>query len=79
MEAGVVHQVGRVAFGIPHCKVCPLFLGQSVPVVATPRGYALFCDVCELGHGDITVRVRDAKELDIRLDDEASDEASEEE
>ncbi len=47
MELGVVRSVDRLAFGIPHCKVCPLFLGQSVPVVATARGYALFCEGCE--------------------------------
>lgn len=79
MEAGVVHQVGRLAFGVPHCKVCPLFLGQSVPVVATARGYALFCEVCELGRGPVTVRVKDLKKLEIRLDDPAAAGPSEEE
>lgn len=75
MEASVARSTDRLAFGVPHCQVCPLFLGQAVPVVATPRGYALFCEVCELGHGPITIRAGDARKMQIRVDeaDEAPD------
>ena len=56
-----------------------MFLGQSVPVVSTARGYALFCEVCELGRGPVTVRAGDAKRMNIRVDPPPKDEAAEEE
>jgi hypothetical protein len=56
-----------------------MFLGQSVPVVKTGRGYGLFCEVCELGHGAITVRAADARKLQLRLDPSDAFEGSEEE
>ena len=73
--------VNRPAFGSPHCTVCPLFLGQAVPVVRTKAGYALFCEVCELGHGPISVRASRRVSLRMTVQDEgdAAALASEEE
>lgn len=68
MEAGVVRNSLKVAFGVPHCQVCVRFLGQPVPVISTPRGYALFCEQCELGRTTPTVRVRDAGRMSITVD-----------
>ena len=68
-----------MAFGTPHCQVCLVFLGQPVPVVATPRGYRLFCEVCELGRGPITVNARDGRRMQIRVDPAPSADHSEEE
>lgn len=56
-----------------------MFLGQSVPVVQTAKGYGLFCEVCELGHGPIVVRAKDAKRMAFRLDDPATKGGSREE
>jgi hypothetical protein len=71
--------VGRLAFSKPHCEVCPLFLGQTVPVVQTKRGLALFCEVCALGHGYATLSVGGrAGSLEVTVDD-AGDASTEEE
>jgi hypothetical protein len=59
----------RLAFGSPHCPVCPLFLGQPVPVTFTEHGYALFCEVCALGHGAVKISVNDPKNLELRVDE----------
>jgi hypothetical protein len=57
-----------------------MFLGQSVPVVRTRKGYGLFCEVCALGHGPVVLHVSDSRRLKIRVDDPAgADVASEEE
>jgi hypothetical protein len=70
----------KAAFGTPHCQVCVMFLGQPVPVISTPRGYALFCEVCDLGRRAPTVRVRDAGKMQITVDkDEAAAGANSEE
>ena len=79
MEASVVRNAHPMAFGTPHCQVCLVFLGQPVPVVSTARGYRLFCEVCELGRGAITVRARDAHRMDIRVDPPPAADPSEEE
>lgn len=71
--------VNRLQFGIPHCQVCPRFLGQSVPVVRTNKGYGLFCEVCELGHGPIVVRSTEANRMAFRLDDPAEKSGADEE
>jgi hypothetical protein len=68
MEASVVRSPTRVSIGVPHCQVCVLFLGQPVPIIATGRGYALFCEQCALGHNAPVVRVRDAKKMQITVD-----------
>ncbi len=79
MEAGVVRSQTRFALGTPHCQTCVVFLGQPVPVISTPRGYALFCVQCELGRGPITVRARDASRLALRVDEPDRAAGSEEE
>ena len=56
-----------------------MFLGQSVPVVHTEKGYGLFCEVCELGHGPVVVRATDAKRMAFRLDDPATKSGRDEE
>lgn len=66
MEAGVVRT--RIAVGTPHCQVCVMFLGQSVPIVASGHGYALFCEQCALGHNSPVLRVRDTGKMNIRVD-----------
>ena len=71
--------VARIAFGSPHCPVCPLFLGQSVPVTLTKQGYVLFCEVCDLGHGHVTLHAHDAAKLQIRVDPPEARDPSEEE
>ncbi len=70
--------LGRLDFAKPHCAVCPLFLGQTVPVVQTSHGLAIFCEVCALGHGPVSVDAGRAGGLEITVDD-AGDAASEEE
>ena len=47
-----------------------MFLGQPVPIVSTRRGYALFCEHCELGHNAPVLHVRDAKRMQIRVDND---------
>ena len=71
--------VSRIAFGSPHCPVCPLFLGQSVPVTLTDRGYVLFCEECALGHGEVMVHAHDSTKLQLRVDAADEEEASDEE
>lgn len=68
----------RLSFGKPHCEVCPLFLGQPVPVVQTERGIALFCEVCALGRGPMRVDASRAGGLEITVED-AGDAGLEEE
>ena len=58
-----------MAFGTPHCNVCPIFLGQAVPVVRTEHGYALFCQVCDLGHREVTVRAPRGKRVEVNITD----------
>lgn len=66
MEAGVVRS--RISVGTPHCQVCVMFLGQPVPIVASGRGYALFCEQCALGHNAPALRVRDDGKMQIHVD-----------
>ena len=68
METGVIRSHAKVAFGTPHCSVCVMFLGQPVPVISTPRGYALFCEKCALGHSPSEMRVRGGKAFEIKVD-----------
>ncbi|HEX9708654.1 MAG TPA: hypothetical protein VGB42_01555 [Candidatus Thermoplasmatota archaeon] len=62
--------VNRLVFAKPHCEVCPIFLGQPVPVVRTEHGYAIFCEVCALGHGPISVQAGHARSMEITVEDE---------
>ena len=48
--------------------MCPLFLGQSVPVTLTDQGYVLFCEVCELGHGPVVLHIHDPAKLKMHMD-----------
>lgn len=76
LEADVV----RYSPGVPHCKVCRLFLNQAVPMMMTSHGLALFCETCEFGLNAVIVKAQDAAQLQFHLDPApGSDEVAEEE